>query len=95
MIGKIKAKKQASILQKEYVTQFLKLAGLNDFKFSNGNNDSLDDFIAATINGNSIAEMGSVKKSVLEKFSIKQPVFYLYINWQQLLSSTKTKQIVF
>ena len=73
----------------------MRLAGLNNFKFSGGDNDLLDDFITANLNGISIAEMGSIKKSILEKFSIKQPVFYLYINWRQFVSLTKTTQIAF
>jgi phenylalanyl-tRNA synthetase beta chain len=72
-----------------------RLAGVTDLKFSSPANDSLNDYILATFNGNSIAEMGSIKKPVLEKFSIKQPVFYLYINWQQLLSSIKITGISF
>jgi phenylalanyl-tRNA synthetase beta chain len=73
----------------------LKLAGVNDLKFSSPENDFFNDYILGTKNGNSIAEIGTIKKSVLEKFSIKQPVFYLYINWQQLLSSKKIKGISF
>jgi phenylalanyl-tRNA synthetase beta chain len=31
----------------------------------------------------------------LEQFSIKQPVFFLYINWAKLISASKNKEIVF
>ena len=72
-----------------------RLTGVNDLKFSSPGNDFLNDYILAMVNGNSIAEMGEIKKLVLEKFSIKQPVFYLYINWQQLLSSIKITGISF
>ena len=47
-----------------------------NIKFSNGQNDLLNDCILATIK-EIVAEIGSIKKIVLEKFSIKQPVFYL------------------
>ncbi|HWH63461.1 MAG TPA: phenylalanine--tRNA ligase subunit beta, partial [Ginsengibacter sp.] len=92
---KDKAKKTGIYFAKGVCNTILRLAGLNNFKFSGGNNDLLDDFITANLNGISIAEMGSIKKSILEKFSIKQPVFYLYINWQQFVSLTKTTQIAF
>jgi phenylalanyl-tRNA synthetase beta chain len=71
------------------------LSGLKDFTFSSHKNDVLNDCIIASSNGNSFAEIGSIKKSTLEKFSIKQPVFYLYVNWKQLLSITKIREISF
>ena len=92
---KDKAKKTGIYFAKGVCNTILRLAGLNNFKFSGGDNDLLDDFITANLNGISIAEMGSIKKSILEKFSIKQPVFYLYINWRQFVSLTKTTQIAF
>jgi len=42
-----------------------------------------------------VAEAGSIKRTVLEKFSIKQPVFYLYINWHQLIALTQSKDLSF
>lgn len=92
---KNKAEKTGIYFAKGVCNTIFKLGGANDVSFSNGTNDFLTDFIMATINGNPIAEIGSVKKSILEKLSIKQPVFYAYINWQQFLSSTKTKLISF
>lgn len=73
----------------------LKLARVSDLQFSSSENDFLNDYILATLSENSIAEMGSIKKNFLEIFSIKQPVFYLYINWEQLLSAVKIKGINF
>lgn len=92
---KNKGEKTGIYFAKGVCTTIFRLAGINEFKFSNNNSDLLNDFITATINGNSIAEMGNIKKSVLENFSIKQPVFYLYINWHQFLLSIKTKPISF
>ena len=73
----------------------LSLAGLNDYRFAPGKEDELDDCIIATSNENIVAEAGSIKKTTLEKFSIKQPVFYLYINWHKLISLTQNKDISF
>ncbi|MGH2647576.1 MAG: phenylalanine--tRNA ligase subunit beta, partial [Ginsengibacter sp.] len=92
---KNKAEKTGIYFAKGICNTIFKLGGANDVGFSNGTNDFLTDFIMATINGKPIAEIGSVKKSILEKFSIKQPVFYAYINWQEFLLSTKTKPISF
>lgn len=92
---KNKSEKTGIYFAKGVCDIIFKLAGVNDLKFSRPENNFLNDYILGTLNGNSIAEMGSIKKPVLEKFSIKQPVFYLYINWQQLLSSIKIKGISF
>ena len=62
---------------------------------SPGKQDELDDCIIATSNENIVAEGGSIKKTTLEKFSIKQPVFYLYINWHKLISLTQNKETIF
>ena len=92
---KSKGEKTGIYFAKGVCDIIFRLAGVTDLEFSSPGNDSLNDYILATFNGNSIAEMGSIKKPVLEKFSIKQPVFYLYINWQQLLSSIKMTGISF
>ena len=40
------------------------------------------------VNGTEIAVAGSVSKSQLDTFSIKQPVFFVCINWEKLISLT-------
>jgi len=71
------------------------LMGLNDFSFKMEQNDQLDDCFTASANGVNVAIAGSVNKAALEQFSIKQPVFFLCINWQKLISLTSGKQISF
>ncbi|MEP6926801.1 MAG: phenylalanine--tRNA ligase subunit beta [Ginsengibacter sp.] len=71
------------------------IAGLNDYSFAAGKEEELDDCIIATSNENIIAETGRIKKTILEKFSIKQPVFYLYINWHKLISLIQKKDVTF
>ena len=73
----------------------LKLAGLSNIKYSASDNNFLNEYILATSQGKFIAEMGKIKKTILKIFSIKQSVFYLCINWQQLLSATKRIEISF
>ncbi|MGZ4048606.1 MAG: phenylalanine--tRNA ligase subunit beta [Bacteroidia bacterium] len=92
---KNKGEKTGIYFAKGVCDMIFKLAGISEYEFSYGHDGRLNDCILATINRNSVAEMGSIKKSVLEKFSIKQHVFYLYINWQALLSSIKIKEISF
>lgn len=90
-----KAEKIDIFFVKGICNSIFTLAGLKDFKISSQKNDALNDYIIASSNGNILAEAGNIKKSILEQFSIKQPVFYLYINWQQLLSITRNREISF
>ena len=69
------------------------LAGIHNFQFEVSENKSLDDSSIALVNKVPIAVMGSVRKSELEMFSIKQPVFFLCIDWEKLLSLTKNHDV--
>ena len=71
------------------------LAGLNNASYSAGSHHLFDNYISIINNGNKIAEIGSIKKSVLEKFAIKQPVFFLNINWDRLLTEAGNITISF
>jgi len=73
----------------------LKLAGLKAHSYSSETNGTLDDYTIISSNGTKIAEAGSINKSTLAKFSIKQGVFYLNINWEFLVSSFKNEKISF
>ena len=71
------------------------LMGLNNFRFEIEKDNQLDDCITAWVNDVNIAITGSMNKSQLEQFSIKQPVFFLCINWQKLIALTTNQQISF
>ncbi len=92
---KSKSEKTGIYFAKGVCNTILKLSGLSNIKYSASDNDFLIEYILATSQGKIIAEMGKIKKKILEKFSIKQPVFYVCINWQQLLSATKRIEISF
>ncbi|MEP6628429.1 MAG: phenylalanine--tRNA ligase subunit beta [Ginsengibacter sp.] len=65
------------------------IGALKNYRFSSKKNDHLEDYIVASLGGVQLAEAGNIKRTFLDKFSIKQPVFYLYINWQKILSISK------
>ncbi len=90
-----KGEKTGIYFAKGVCNTILKLAGLSNIKYSASDNNFLNEYILATSQGKFIAEMGKIKKTILKIFSIKQPVFYLCINWQQLLSATKRIEISF
>jgi phenylalanyl-tRNA synthetase beta chain len=71
------------------------IAGIKNYQFASIEKDELDECMAINLNGDIIAYSGSIKKTILDKFSIKQPVFYLYINWQTLVSLTQNNNIAF
>jgi len=92
---KSKSEKTGIYFAKGVCDTILKLAGLSDIEYSTHKNDFLNEYILATSEKKFIAEIGNIKKIVLEKFSVKQPVFYVCINWQPLLSASKTNGISF
>ncbi len=55
----------------------------------------LDNHIVYKLNNQIIAGSGEVKKSILDKFGIKQPVFFAGLNWAVLseLASKQTKAV--
>jgi phenylalanyl-tRNA synthetase beta chain len=92
---KVAAEKTDIYFVKGVCNNIFSVAGLNDYRFAPGKKDELDDCFITTSNENIVAEAGSIKKATLEKFSIKQPVFYLYINWQQLISLVQKTEVSF
>ncbi len=72
-----------------------KMAGVSNYRFSPGQKEELDEYITAVINETIIAEAGKINKKTLDQFSINQPVFFLYINWNELISISKNKEILF
>ncbi len=73
----------------------LALSGINNCKFEIVEDEKLDEAFTLSQKKINIAVGGSVKKSQLEKFSIKQPVFFLCIDWDKLISLTHKKDISF
>ncbi|MEO8764079.1 MAG: phenylalanine--tRNA ligase subunit beta [Ginsengibacter sp.] len=92
---KTPAEKMDIFFVKGICKHIFSLAGLTDYRFAAGKHDELDDCIFATSNDGLIAEAGSIQKTILEKSSIKQPVFYLSVNWRLLVSLLQEKDISF
>lgn len=73
----------------------LNLAGLREYNYTNHYHELFTDYLSVSVNNKILAEAGCIQKDVLEKFSIKQPVFYLNINWKEILNSIKENKISF
>jgi phenylalanyl-tRNA synthetase beta chain len=92
----IPAEKMNIYFVKGVAAAVLSLSGVNNFRFDISKHKQLEDSFAAMINGEEIAIGGSVSKSEVETFSIKQPVFFLCIDWDKLISFThKSSEICF
>ncbi len=70
-------------------------AGLKNFQFSSATVNDLSDSFVATCDGIVIAEGGNILSNLLEKLSIRQPVFYLRILWQNLAGIAEKQDISF
>jgi phenylalanyl-tRNA synthetase beta chain len=75
--------------------KILLLAGISNYKFEPTTNEDLEEGLVATSKGIKILDLGVVAKSQLERFSIKQTVYYIDIDWDSLLSLLKKKEITF
>lgn len=73
----------------------LSLTGINNYQFEISKNQELDDGFTVSVNNTNLVVGGSVKRSYLEMFSIKQPVFFLCIDWSKLISFTQKQDISF
>lgn len=73
----------------------LSLTGINNYQFNISENESLDDCITVPVKKENIGIAGSVKKPVLEMFSIKQPVFFVCFDWDKMISLINKKEIAF
>ncbi|MEO6893810.1 MAG: phenylalanine--tRNA ligase subunit beta [Ginsengibacter sp.] len=71
------------------------LTGIENYKFEIGENEDLDECLTAVAKGKSMLQMGAVNKSQLAKFSIKQPVYFVSFDWDNLMSLNRKKDIAF
>lgn len=77
------------------VETVLRSIGIRADKQEEETTEKLETRLVWKINNQAVAEAGIVKKNQLEKFGIKQPVFFAGLNWELLsrLSATQRVQI--
>ncbi|MBK8521825.1 MAG: phenylalanine--tRNA ligase subunit beta [Chitinophagaceae bacterium] len=63
--------------------------GLKADAYAEAENLDLTNALQATIKNQKVAEIGLVSNSKLDRFDIKQPVFYADLNWDRLLKLNK------
>lgn len=76
-------------------TSLFNLTGLKDFKWNQSKDDTLEENLVAVCRDQEVAKAGKISKSLQDKFSIKQPVYFVSIDWNKLLSLSKKEETVF
>ena len=71
------------------------VTGVQKFQSVISENNEMIDCITTSVRGKNIAVTGSVKKSELDKFSIKQPVYFICIDWENLMTFSLKNEITF
>ena len=76
---------------KGYVTSILERLGYNKISEKPMENDVFAEGIALVYDKDILVEMGTVKKSIVKHFDIKQEVFYADFNWDLVLKLLSNK----
>lgn len=76
---------------KGYATALLSRLGITKIQTVPLENDVFSEGIAFAIGRDTIAELGSVKKSILKEFDIKQDVFFADFNWGAIIKLVSSK----
>ena len=67
--------------------------GLNDVEYSSAENNRFEYGLTVSFNDKSIGQISLVNKSILDKFSIKQPVLFIDLDWENILEASKKVSI--
>jgi phenylalanyl-tRNA synthetase beta chain len=65
------------------------VCGLSNVEYLVNKNDRFEYSVTASVDGKSIAQIGTVNKNILDKFSIKQPVLFADLNWESISEISK------
>ena len=82
---KSKGEKADFYFTKAVFEKIINVLGLKINSYTQSENADLSNALQATIKNEKIAEIGMVSNKTLERFDIKQPVFYADMYWDKLL----------
>lgn len=74
-----------------YLNSILERLGINNIQNQPAINDVFSEGLGLTLKNEILVEFGTVKKSILKHFDIKQDVFYADFNWDFILKQLNTK----
>lgn len=78
---------------KGVVAALLRLFGLRPGDFEEFTHKKLDPAVQVKIGGSVMIQLGAVHDIVLNRFSIKQPVYYADLNWNELIAKAASTEI--
>ena len=86
---KVKREKADFYFIKAVFEKIMSVLGLKTEAYAESENPDLSTGLQAKIKNEKIAEIGLISNKKLERFDIKQPVFYADLNWDRLLKLNK------
>ena len=86
---KAKGEKADFYFIKAVFEKIINVLGLKIESYTTSENPDLSNSLQATIKNEKIAEIGLISNNKLDRFDIKQPVFYADLNWDRLLNLNK------
>jgi phenylalanyl-tRNA synthetase beta chain len=78
---------------KGILEKVIAVAGLKLSAYTNEAGDKLDNSLQAKIKQATVANIGTINQQVLNRFDIKQPVFYADIDWEKITELNKKTKI--
>lgn len=90
---KSKGEKSDFYFIKAVFEKVMNVLGLTIDNYTESENTDLSNALQANIKNDKIAELGLVNNTKLDRFDIKQPVYYADLNWDRLLKLNKKNKI--
>jgi len=90
---KAKGEKADFYFAKAICEKITNLLGLSITSYALEQNDKLDSCVQVKVKSEIVATIGAVNKKTLAMFDIKQPVFYVDIDWDKMITLAKTLKI--
>jgi phenylalanyl-tRNA synthetase beta chain len=78
---------------KGILEKVIAVSGLQVSAYTNEADDKLDNSLQAKIKQATVATIGTINQTVLNRFDIKQPVFYADIDWEKITELNKKSKI--
>jgi phenylalanyl-tRNA synthetase beta chain len=76
---------------KGVVQRLFQLIGFSNVQLTQGNAARLQDVLTVQLGNQVMGIIGSVDRQTLNRFSIKQPVFYADLNWDRILENIQNR----
>jgi phenylalanyl-tRNA synthetase beta chain len=77
------------------VSKLMTSLGVNNIEFANASNYKMEASLSISCQNKSIGEFGIVAKHELNRFDIKQPVYFADLLWDEILSIVEMNKIRF